>query len=315
MNRKWLALCPLVAVAALCFIGPAHGQRRPPGGNHPPVTPAGRSMPRQQTGRPPVIRPLPRPAGNQLLRPPTEAPMSLPVSPELLPVVVPMPIVVPRPPPPKSWREFSGRVSASPLGSMFTALGGGLAKGWEFLKDHAPDMTGALSHLGDMVASGAAMLPSIADLTGSVSQAAKSVADFAASALPSLTNVTESVSGAADSISRTAGSISGIIAAIGGFIEKAKWFLIILLGMVVALLLARVIRLGLTFAQIIARVLGFLGFLTRRAQAVRTWSRNSSASVVLVAGKTRRFPPDGRESGCGASGARSVSVHQATASG
>lgn len=191
--------------------------------------------------------------------------MSLPVSPELLPVVVPMPIVVPRPPPPKSWREFSGRVSASPLGSMFTALGGGLAKGWEFLKDHAPDMTGTLAHVGDMVAKGAAMLPSIADVTGSVSKAARSVADFASSALPSLGNLTSSVSGAADSISRTAGTITGIIAAIGGFIDKAKWWLVVLLGMVVALLLARVIHLGLTVAQIIGRVIGVLGLLIRRA--------------------------------------------------
>lgn len=258
--RTIIVLCLLpLASTAYAQRGGRHGPTRP----HPP--PPGVRPGPKLPGRPPGIRLPTRPPKIQPPRLPAP-PMRLPLSPALAPVVVPMPILLPPPAPPRNWREFSGQVSPSPLGSMFTALGDGLAKGWEFLKDHAPDMTGALSNLGDMVASGAAMLPSIADLTGSVSQAAKSLAGFAEAALPSLTNVSNSVSGAAESISHTAGVISSIITAIGAFVEKAKWFLIILLGMVVALLLARVIRLSLTVAQIIARVIGFLGFLSRRRQ-------------------------------------------------
>jgi hypothetical protein len=277
MLRKLMVGRMIIALCLLPLAEKAYGQRgvrlpvqRPAGqGPRPPVQqPAGRQGPKPPIQRPagrqgglpvhlPVKRAGPQRTGMPPAPPPRPAPpMNLsPPPPEPPLVVVAVPIVLPPPPPPKNWREATDQVAASPLGNMASAIGSSLAKGWAFLKDHAPDMAGAMSHLGQMAANGAAMLPSIADVTASVSQAAKSVAGFVSSALPSLSTLTDA-----------AGAISRIIAVIAAVIDKAKWLLITVVALVAMLLLWRIIRLGLTVAQIIRAVVGFLGILIGRRQ-------------------------------------------------
>jgi hypothetical protein len=188
--------------------------------------------------------------------------MSMPMTSGLGPPVVPLPVFVPPPPPPRDWGEFSSQVSASPLGKMAGLIGGGFAKGWEFLKANAPDVSGALVSAGGVLMSGATkLMPAMSSAVASIGDAAGSVTKF----MPSLTGVVTSIHDAAEAVSSAvkpvsgvAGSISGVIATIGVVIDKAKWFLVALVALVVVLLLAKVVRLCLAVAEGIGKVVKFM---------------------------------------------------------
>ena len=115
--KKWMvwrmaiALCllPLAETAAQA----QRGMKRPPASPRPVIRPAAKPP-----VRPPVILPPVRPSG---IKPPPAMPMAMPDYPGA--AMIPIPVVVPRPRPPRDLREFSDQVSASPIGGLASALG------------------------------------------------------------------------------------------------------------------------------------------------------------------------------------------------
>jgi len=155
-------------------------------------------------------------------------------------------------------------------GEWGSGIGGVFGRGMEFLKTNVPWLWGLIAPVAGWAWNGATSLGGqITSVASSVGDGVQSVSKAVVGAMPSISNATESISHAAEAVSNTAtsltkpisglvGAISGVMEMIGNGIEKAKWFLIILVGLIGVLIVARVVKMLSIVVLSIGRVIKFI---------------------------------------------------------